>query len=66
MTDYYADAWKKRCLVCTKQEKSDSGFSHLYEEGKEISICCPTCMDVFLKEKKFYLWRAENQKPEEV
>jgi len=56
--------WNKRCLVCTKPEKGDSGFSHLYVDGGEISICCPTCMEKYLKNQKFYLWRWDNELPE--
>ncbi len=58
------ELWKKRCLVCTKPEKGDAGFSHLYKDGDPISICCPTCMAKYQENEKFYLWRWDNEAPE--
>jgi len=39
----------ERCAICGQEVRIEQPFCHLYEQGRRITLCCPTCVSVYLE-----------------
>jgi hypothetical protein len=52
-----AEGERDSCIVCQKPVRYGTGFAHIKEDGKMVTLCCPLCMETFQRNPQLYLLR---------